>query len=593
MSIPPFKADIYLNRIVLQDTQFVHSDGIATIAGSKFHGRGQDYWSLPLNWVTVVTLLEVFPNVIIGDKLAQWASDEWSNRIGPCIQLRTGEGEEIVTDEFLASFAELCPEKRSPVDPVERRYQVAGAMLLATAKRFLLLDEQGTGKMTMGAMTLALYPDTLPALIVAPASTLYTWQRELAIFGLESVILDGTPAQRRKSLESFHSDDPPSVAICSFGMLPKHSRVAPYGNIKLTEDHRTPKELNEIPWKTVLADEVHRAKEPSTVQTRALWAVSSGAEYRWGFTGTPVEQSPVDFWALLHFIDPDSWPSKVKFIDSWCDSWTNWYGILEVHGIRDDRIDAWRKATEWLWRRKLAEGLPPLENEVRYCELKGKHLKSYKDMEKQLMAEVGDDMNVLFAPNHMVKAGRLLQLANSDIEVTYPGTDPESGEEQIEVTPIEPSPKLDLLMDTLGDYEGVPVLMWFDKTKFMRLAQKRFDDKGIPYVAIDGTMSAKARDAAVQKFQSGEVDRIFLSVAAASEGITLTRAPVSIVVQRHPSLILNDQKQRRNLRIGAEGHEKLVEIDLICKGTVEEEQLERLAEKRQIRDQVINPEATS
>lgn len=591
MAMPSFKADVYLGRIVLSGTQFVHADAITTIPGSKFHGKGQDYWSLPLTWVTIVLLLEVFPDVEIGEALAQWATEEWENRIGPCSQLRSGEGEEIVTDELLSAVAELCPPTRSPIEPVKRRYQVSGAMLLTTARRFLLLDEQGTGKMTMGSMALAMYPDTHPALIVAPASTLYTWERELSLFGVSAVVLDGTADKRRKALATFDSDDPPSVAICSYGMLAKHSRVAPYGNKKLTEDHRTPKELNFIDWNTVIADEVHRAKDPDSVQTRALWAVSSNAEYRWGFTGTPVEKSPVDFWSIMHFIDPVAWPSKVKFIDSWCDSWTNWYGILEVHGIREDRAEAWRKATEWMWRRKLAEGLPPLDNEVRYCELKGKQLKAYKDMEKQLMAEVGDDASVLFAPNHMVKTGRLLQLANSYIETD--ATINDDGEEEIEVTPIEPSPKLDLLMDTLKDYEGVPVLLWFDKTKFMKLAQDRFDKAGIPYVSIDGTMNAKARDAAVQAFQNGQVDRIFLSVAAASEGITLTRAPVSIVVQRHPSLILNDQKQRRNLRIGAESHDRLIEIDLITKGTIEEDQLEALAEKRQVRDGVISPDATS
>lgn len=592
MTPKPFKADIYMGRILLRDTKFEHSDGIATIAGHKFHGKGQDYWTIPLTWVSLLTLLELFPDTEVEPALSEWAHAEWVGRIEPCVKLRTGEGESIVDDTLLKEVAQLCPDTRSPIEPVERRYQVSGAFLLGTAKRFLLLDEQGTGKMTEGAMALSLYPDTLPALIVAPASTLYTWKRELDLFGLDSIILDGDATKRRKAFALFEGDTPPQVAICSYGMLDKHSRVAPYGNIKLSEAHRTPKELNMIPWRTVMADEVHRAKDPHSVQTRALWSVSSHADYRWGFTGTPVEQSPEDFWSLLHFIDPDSWPSKVKFIDTWCDSWQNWYGILEVNGIRDDRLDAWRRATEWVWRRKMAENLPPLEPEIRYCEIKGKQFKAYKDMEKQLMAEVGENNRVLFAQNHMVKAGRLLQLANSNVE-TETVVDAETGEDVVEVTPIEPSTKLDLLMDTLKDYPTTPLLIWFDKVKFMRLAQARFEAKDIPYVVIDGTLSARARDEAVQAFQTGKVDRILLSVAAASEGITLTRAPVSIVVQRHASLILNDQKDRRNLRIGSEIHEKITQIDLITKGTLEEEQLQALTDKRGIRDQIISPDALS
>jgi SNF2 family DNA or RNA helicase len=441
-------------------------------------------------------------------------------------------------------------------------------------------------------MALSLYPDTLPALIVAPSSTLYTWRRELGVFGIDSVILDGSAVQRRKMVEQFRDDETgPRVMICSYAIVAKHSRVAPYGNIKLSDDHRTPKDLNEIAWATVVADEVHRAKSPKAVQTRALWAVSDHAEYRWGLSGTPIEGSPLDFWALLHFIDPVSWPSSVKYRDRWVEHFINFFGGIEVQGIRADRAEEWRRTTEWQWRRKMLEGLPPRTNEFRFCELKGKALKTYKDMEKQLMAETGDDDVVLFAQNHMVKAGRLLQMANSAIQVETSYDD--DGEEVIEVTPIEPSPKLDLMMDTLEDFEGVPLILWFDKVKFMRLAQDRLNAKGIKYVLIDGSMQPKARDASVAAFQNGDVDLILLSVAAAAEGITLTRAPVSINVQRNWSLILNDQKGSRNLRIGSEIHDEILEIDLITQGTIEWDQYMDLEEKRKIRDQVISPLSVS
>lgn len=590
MEMPPVKATVAYGHIALK-TQFVHSELAATVPGAKFVAKGQDYWRVPLTWTSVVCLVGTFGDKLDMDQsLLDWINLEWKSRVEPVHKLRTGQGEEIVTDELLAQIDALCPPERSPLTPVNRRYQVAATLLLATAKRFLLLDEQGTGKMTEAAMALHLYPDTLPALIVSPASTIYTWQRELAVFGIESVILDGTAVQRRKEIERVASGDV-KVAICSYGMVPKHSKVAGYGNIKLTDDHRTPKELNEIEWQCVIADEVHRASSPKTVQTRALWAVSENAPYRWGMTGTPIEQSPLQFWALLHFIDPESWPSKVKFQDRWVDYTENWFGGIDVNGIRADRMDEWKRVSEITWRRKMAEGLPPVENEMRFCTLKGKHLKMYKDMAKQLMAETGEDDAVLFAENHMVKAGRLMQMANSYIEIeTYIDDD---GEEQVEVTPIEPSPKLDLMMETLEDYEGTPLLLWFAHVKFMRLAEARLDEAGIRYAVIDGSMSAKARDKSVTDFQSGEVDILLLSVAAASEGITLTRAPVSINVQRPHSFIMDEQKAKRNHRIGSEIHDVIQVVDLVTKDTVEEDQIVAKLRKSEIMNSVIDPNATS
>jgi SNF2 family DNA or RNA helicase len=590
MKDPVLPAIISSGRIALKSV-YVHGERIAEVPGARFHGKGQDYWSVPLSWTSLVCLTNTFGDVFQpSDELAQWANDYYSNVIEPCTLLRTGQGEGFIDDEMLSAIDALLPPHRSVVKPVVRRYQAAAALLLATAKRFALLDEQGTGKMTEVSMALSLYPDTLPALIVAPASTLYSWQFELAQFGIEADILDGTAVQRRKVLDKFETE-PEGVLIVSYGLVSKHSRVAPYGNIKLTDEHRTPKEVNQIPWATVVADEVHRAKSPHTVQTRALWAVSDRAEYRWATTGTPIEGSPLDFWALLRFIDPESWPSSVKMRDRWVDYYENYFGGIEVRGIRSDRAEEWRNVTEWRWRRKLLDGLPPREEEFRYCELKGKHLKAYHDMKNQLMAETGEDDVVLFAENHMVKAGRLLQLASSFIETEYSTDD--DGEEVVEVTPIEPSPKLDLFMDTLEDFEGEAVIAWFVSVKLMRLAQARLDKKGVDYVVIDGTMSAKARHEAVKAIQEGRCDLILISIAAGSEGVTLTRAAVSIHVQRPHSLIQDKQSIHRNWRIGSEQHERILAVHLVTKGTIEEDQYQSKIGKEEIVSEVLSPLAVS
>lgn len=596
MAPPPITAQINEAKgwIVLKSA-FVDSELVSDIPGAGFVGKGQDYWHVPLTWVSAVCLTNTFGNrITFEDKLAQWLVDEYEYRIEPVTKLRTGEGEEFVTDEMLDQFDALIPAERSPVTPVKRRYQVSGALLLATAKRFLLLDEQGTGKMTEIALTLSLYPETLPALIVSPNSTLYTWRRELAVFGVDSIVMDASisAAQRRKLMEQLGSGEGPQVLILGYGLLSKHSRVAPYGNTPLSDDHRKSKELNQIPWATVCADEAHYAKSPKTVQTRALWAVSANAEYRWALTGTPVESSPLEMWSLLHFVDPVAWPSSVKARDRWVDWYENFLGFTEIKGIRKDRADEWRRVTEIYWRRKAISGLPPLRSEIRYCELKGKQLKAYKDMERQLMAETGENDIVLFAQNHMVKAGRLKQMAQSAVEVEVLGQN-DDGEDEIEVHMVEPSPKLDLMEETLESLEGIPLLVWFHSVKLMKLARARLDAKGVKYAVIDGSMKNKDRDAAAQSFQNGDVDLILLSVSAAAEGITLTRAPGRITVDRHWSLIKQDQKDRRNERIGSEIHDYLFEIDLVTKDTIEEKQLEDELEKRKIRDQVISPKSVS
>lgn len=590
MTLPTLYCEIEADRIKCF-SKFVHWDLLNEIPGRAYKGGGSDYVTLPLSWVSLVCLSNSFENLELGPLLHAWAEYFYTSVVEPCTLLRTGEGEGFITNDLLADIAMLMPPERSPINPKMRRYQVAAALLLATARRFILLDEQGTGKMTEVATTLALYPTTLPALIVSPGNTLHTWQRELALFGIESVILDGTPAQRRKMFDTFNPEEGgPQVMITTYGLVSKHSRVFGYGNIKLSDEQKQWKELNQIDWATVCADEAHRIKDPQSDQTRAMWGVSHQAVYRWALTGTPIEKSPKEMWALLHFVDPDAWSSSTVFQDRWVETKDTFYGVPEIVGMREDRIEEWRQVSEWMWRRKKLEGMPPVSREVAYCDLTGKTLKAYKDMEKQLMAEVGETDTVLFAQNHMVKAGRLRIMAQGPVEME---TEIVDGKEVVSVTPVEKSPKLDLFVEKLADFAGTPVVCWFKSVPLMRMAEARLTTKKIPFVKIDGSMNNKARDNAGQAFQNGEVDVVLCSVSAASEGVTLTRAPARIIVDQDWSLIRNDQKDKRNERIGSEIHDELFEVLLITRNTIEEDQVTNRIEKAEMRDSIISPLAIS
>jgi SNF2 family DNA or RNA helicase len=478
--------------------------------------------------------------------------------------------------EWVEAVAGMLPD-----GVMSKDYQVAGAIFLATAKRAMLFDEQGTGKMTQTALTLSLYPDLKerPTLIISPKSVVWTWQRELAKFGIDSVVIDGQAAERRKQFDQFHKGDA-RVLIISYALVAKHSRVSGFGTIKLTDEHKTPKELNQTKWHTVVADEAHRLKDPDSVQTRACWAARDGAEYVWGLTGTPIESDILDMWALLHFIAPIEFPAKTKFLDMWVMTAPQFFGGLDVIGIRPDVEEEFRAITEWHWRRALADtdALPPREWDTRYCHMDAKGRKAYNDMKKQLMAELDSDgsFDTLFAENHMVKTGRLKQLASATCVI----------DDQDNVRMTEPSWKLDAVEDAMQDYP-YPAIYWFDNRDLLHLFEARLAKQGIEYVSVHGDVVGRDRDDAVQRFQNGEVDHILVTYGAGSEGITLTRAKVAHRVQRPWSSIKDSQAPFRNWRIGSEGHDRVVFVDYLVVGTVEEELIARLGDKNEAIQEVL------
>lgn len=188
-------------------------------------------------------------------------------------------------------------------------YQHAGVEMLLRGG-CLLGDEMGTGKTVM-ALTAARQVGG-PVLVVAPNSMKHRWAREAKTWHpvAESFVLEGTAAQKRKTLEEATAaleSGAEVIVATNWESLRTLSRLAPYGSTKRSEKEQEAGPLNELPWNVVIADEAHRAKDPKSKQTRALWAVGHGARYRWALTGTPTLNTPGDLWAIGRFYDPDTY----------------------------------------------------------------------------------------------------------------------------------------------------------------------------------------------------------------------------------------------------------------------------------------------
>jgi hypothetical protein len=173
-----------------------------------------------------------------------------------------------------------------------RPYQQAGFDWLAFLWRHrlggILADDMGLGK-TLQALAMMQYAremgETRPFLVVAPTSVLSTWRGEADRFvpDLKIAVLDATSAKRGQSVTD---------AAASADVI-----VTSYTLARLDEA-----EFAGVQWATVVLDEAQFVKNPRTKLHRAV--KSFPADTVFAITGTPLENSLTELWALLSLTAP-------------------------------------------------------------------------------------------------------------------------------------------------------------------------------------------------------------------------------------------------------------------------------------------------
>ena len=556
------------------ETEWRYKELCKSIPGASWNAKDQ-VWRLPVSWASCLALRSVFKDeLIIGDRLSAWAATERAGRIDPANALRdldTYEGDE-----------DLFPHQR------------AGVAFLSTARRALLADEPGLGKTAQTIRTLKKMSETepvFPALIVCPNTLKKNWEREFKMWwpSVRVQVIKGSAGQRRKQFET-EAD----VYVINWESLRGHSKLASYGSIALArcpdcgghdesvtynrcEVHK--RELNEIDFKAVVADEIHRSKEPKSKQTRALWAATGDADIRFALTGTPIANNVLDLWSILHWLSPDEWPSKTRWIDRMIDTMLNAFGGMMVIGVKPHMNDEFYATINPRMRRMLKARvlpwLPPVLKERRDVEMSTKQKKAYKQMLEVMIAEL-EDGGAVVAPSALTQTTRLLQFASSYAEISI---DELTGEMRTVLT--EPSCKVDALMDDIknGDFGDDSVAVCAVSRQLIELLSKALTDAKIPHGLITGAQNEDERQKAVDDFQSGKIKWILFTAQAGGVGITLTAARRLVMLQRPWSLVDYKQALDRVHRIGSEIHDSVVIMDYVTEGTIEERVIDVLDTK--------------
>lgn len=391
------------------------------------------------------------------------------------------------------------------------------------------------------------------SLIVMPTSLVHNWYNEIKKFVPSLRVFNYTGPQRKSS-------DLVQIAALYDVVL------TTYGVVRNDME-----QISEIPFFYLILDESQYIKNPASKSYKAIMDLT--AEHRLVLTGTPVENSLSDLWAQMNFLNKGILGNLAYF---------RRYYINPIEKQSDNQLN--EKLREiikpFILRRKkneVARDLPPLTEQVIFCEMTPAQKKSY-ETEKSLvrnsillnMEEKSVKKNSILILSGLTK---LRQLAN------HPSMVDESAEEG--------SGKFSEIMSMLENViaEKHKALVFSSFVEHLKLIQTELDHHGWDYCMLTGQTTNREKE--IDRFRTEDQNRIFLvSLKAGGVGLNLTEADYVFILDPWWNPAAENQAINRAHRIG---QQKNVFVYRFITGGTIEEKIQQLKEKKsQLADKFIN-----
>lgn len=344
-----------------------------------------------------------------------------------------------------------------------------------------IFDAMGLGKTITALTTLKRNPNrTLPALIVCPSSVAWNWEIEAR---------DWIPGVRVHAIEGMEDPLPkkmPHVVICPWDLL--HYRESEIANM--------------LPWKMIVADEAHYARNGDTKRGRAFRNIAQQIPGRLILTGTPILNGRNEMDSLLAVLDGGK--------------------PLIIRRLLED----------------VADDVPPKSRRILTVSMPEGIKAEYDELIEDFEGWLHDYLGVVLGADKAEAAAEGSLSAEALAKVVYLRRCVGRGK-----VPAAAAWALGKVK------QGEPVVIFGEHSDVLDYFGQAMTAFGIRTVRIDGSTPRKQRQEAIDLFQSGRVP-VFIGSQAAREGITLTAAAHTLFLERWFIPAYEEQAEDRTHRIG-------------------------------------------
>ncbi len=441
-----------------------------------------------------------------------------------------------------------------------RPYQKAGYNWMRFLQQYnfggCLADDMGLGKTIQALALLQAQKEkgnTQASLLVMPTSLVYNWEVEAQKFTPGLRIFAYTGTHRDKDISQFGEYD---LILTSYGIV----RI----DIGL---------LRQYCFEYVILDESQAIKNPGSNIAKAIRQLN--AKHRLILTGTPLENSTLDLWSQMSFVNPGLLGTEKFF--------RNEFQLpIEKKNDEDKTKRLFAIIKPFILRRhksQVATELPEKVEQIQYCRMTPEQEEAYEEAKSYFRNKVLEKMtgHGTVQSQLILLQGltRLRQIANHPkmVDPAYAG-----GSGKLE----DVSHRLETAVG-----ENHKILVFSQFVKHLSLVKECVEDMKLPYAYLDG--STRNRRTQVELFQREKEVQIFLiSLKAGGLGLNLTAADYVFILDPWWNPAIEAQAVDRAHRIGQE--QTVFNYKFISRNTVEEKILALQRNKKRLADELITTE---
>lgn len=311
------------------------------------------------------------------------------------------EAPEIIGD--IKPLPELTIDVKLKAPWVLRHYQANGVAYNLQHERVLIGDDMGTGKTIQAIASVMAFEqvnkDAFPVLVICGDTLKANWKFEWESATDKKAIILSENCKRNFHL--YHEAGVGDVFIVNYDSIKKYfvrSIDKPTkGRVRLDQINFQPSiEM----FKTIIIDESHRVKDPTTLRTKFCRGIAEGKKYRLLLSGTAAVNGPKDVAVQLSILGQlHKFGGWTKFMTRYC-SGPNRQSNLKELGFLMSEMCYYRRETE-----EVLTELPEKTRNKIYCDITtraeynaaerdlAEYMRSFqgkdkKDIDKSMRAEV-------------------------------------------------------------------------------------------------------------------------------------------------------------------------------------------------------------